>query len=84
MLLVLYLFGEMPIWGGLTPYQIIVKVAINDEVPDYSKLPSNIQSICKMCMIQKEERSNITDVLRALLYTPVHLAITLSFPHSQT
>ena len=31
-----YAFGALLIWGGLTPYQIIVKVAINNEVPDYS------------------------------------------------
>ena len=65
--LLIELFGEQPVWQGLTPYQIIVKVAISNEVPDYSKLPSGVQSICRLCMKQRRERSNIHTVLRALL-----------------
>ena len=65
--LLVELFGEKALWGGLTPYQIIVKVAINSEVPDYSQLPASIQSVCEMCMRQKHDRSSITDILKALL-----------------
>ena len=65
--LLIELFGEKE---GLTPYQIIVKVVINSKYPDYSQLPSSIQSICKICLKPKNERSNITDVLKALLLVP--------------
>ena len=66
--LIIELFGEEPIWKGLTPYQIIVKVALNDVFPDYSRLPLNIQRICSMCMKPKHERSSIGHVLRSLLF----------------
>ena len=65
--LLIEVFGEKPIWEGLTPYQIIVKVAINGEYPDYMRLPTNIQVICSMCIKQKDDRSTITDVLRSLV-----------------
>ena len=65
--LLIELFGEKAIWEGLTPYQIIVKVVINNKYPDYSQLPSSIQSICKICLKSKNERSNITDVLKACI-----------------
>ena len=63
--LIIELFGEEPVWKGLTPYQIIVKVALNDVFPDYSRLPLNIQRICSMCMKPKHERSSIGHVLRS-------------------
>ena len=65
--LLIELFSEKPIWEGLTPYQIIVKVAINSDFPSYGELPSSIQEICALCMKQKRERSDICDVLKSLL-----------------
>ena len=60
--LIIELFGEEPVWKGLTPY---LKVALNDVFPDYSRLPLNI---CSMCMKPKHERSIIGHVLRSLLF----------------
>ena len=57
--LIIELFGEEPVWKGLTPYQII---ALNDVFPDYSRLPLNIQRICSK---PKHERSSIGHVLRS-------------------
>ena len=61
------LFGEKPLWEGLNPYQIIVKVVINGEVPNYGHLPHSIQLICSDCLRPKGNRSQMTSVLEALL-----------------
>ena len=65
--LLIELFTEKPIWEGLTPYQIIVKVAINGDFPDYSTLSPNVRKICSLCMKPRHERSSISDVLKSLL-----------------
>lgn len=44
--LTIKLFGEKTVWPGLTPYQIIVKVAMNNQLPDVHHLPLFIQPVC--------------------------------------
>lgn len=60
-------FGEKPVWAGLNPYQIIVKVVVNGEVPGYGHLPHSIQLICNDCLKPRVNRSKMTGVLKALL-----------------
>ena len=64
--LLIELFGEKAVWEGLNPYQIIVKVVIEGEVPDHSHLHPSIRSICHECLKPKEHRSRMTTVLKAL------------------
>ena len=61
------LFGEKPVWDGLDHYQIIFKVCVDGLFPDFDHLPQPMQQVCSSCVSQKESRSSINEVLRALL-----------------
>ena len=65
--LLVELFGERAVWENLTPYQIIVKVAVEGQVPDASHLPPGVQGICGRCLRNKDERAGIGVILKALL-----------------
>ena len=57
------LFREQVLWPGLTPYQILCKVSVHNEVPDMQDLDPAIKSICT----EKTKRPNIHLVLQSLL-----------------
>lgn len=61
------LFGEKPIWDGLNHFQILCKVAVEDELPSYDHLPQAVQKVCAMCIAQKECRLPISLILEALI-----------------
>lgn len=59
------LFGGRPLWGDLQPYQILFKVGVQEEVPDFSHLPPELQDICRMCFLK--ECPTAIQVLKHLL-----------------
>ena len=40
---------ERMLWPNLTPYQIVAKVTVNNELPDISNLTGGIKSVCSKC-----------------------------------
>ena len=48
------LFGEK-IWEGLSAIQIMVKVAVEEQVPTYDHLPESVWPLCKMCLQPREK-----------------------------
>ena len=67
--LLVELFGEKAVWEGLTPFQIMAKVVIEGTAPDISLLPSDIKTICSECLMKKELRPPMSDVLEGLINT---------------
>jgi serine/threonine protein kinase len=54
--LLIELFGGRPVWEGLTPFQIITKVVVQKQPPDFSHIVADIQPICSGCLEKKEKR----------------------------
>lgn len=63
----LVLFGELPIWPTLPPYQIMYKVAVSKEKPNMTHLPPNIQEICSKCFEEISSRPPVNNVLIEML-----------------
>lgn len=42
---------ERMLWPNLTPYQIVAKVTVNNELPDISDLTGGIKSVCNKCLL---------------------------------
>ena len=61
------LFGGKKIWEGLSAIQIMVKVAVEGQVPAFSHLPSSVQPICDVCLQPKERRCTSSILLHAVL-----------------
>lgn len=61
------LFGHKKVWDGLSALQIMMKVAIEEVMPEYSHLPDVIQPPCEMCLRNVKERASASDVLHYLL-----------------
>lgn len=68
------LFGERAVWEGLTPFQIMAKVFIQQIPPDVSHLQSPINTICSGCVKKKELRSSMSNVLEGLMNAAKKLA----------
>jgi serine/threonine protein kinase len=67
--LLIELFGGRPVWEGLTPFQIITKVVVQKQPPDFSHIVADIQPICSGCLEKKEKRLLMSSVLQRLLNT---------------
>lgn len=65
--ILLVLYSGLALWPGLTPFQIMTKVTIENKKPDTSSLLSCIKSICDDCFAMVAQRPNIFSVLRSLL-----------------
>ena len=63
------LFAGRKIWEGLSALQIMFKVVVQGELPDYSDVPNSVKPICAMCLKNKLERATAAH----LLYTLVSL-----------
>jgi len=61
------LFGGKPVWEGLNHFQIMCKVAVEGVLPDCSHLPSDIQRVCKMCVVERPSRRPIAVIFEAIL-----------------
>ena len=61
------LFGGKKVWEGLSAIQIMVKVAVESAVPDYSHLPESVKPICAKCLQGQENRAPASVVLFSLL-----------------
>ena len=65
---VLYvLFGETQVWPGLSPYQIMYKVAVNREKPDTAHLVPPVRAVCEACFEEMSSRPPINQVLKDML-----------------
>ena len=61
------LFGGKQIWPGLSAIQIMVKVAVEGEVPVFSHLLESVQPICAQCLAEQDTRATASAVLYSLL-----------------
>ena len=65
--MVIILFAERVLWPGLTPYQIMVKITVENEKPDVSDLP---QSVCRLsghCLSDVSIRPSIMTIHNEVL-----------------
>ena len=65
----LVLFGETQVWPGLSPFQIMYKVAVCSEKPNTSHLPSPIKEVCKSCFDELSCRPTASLVLKGILHS---------------
>ena len=70
--LLIELFGEKVVWEGLIPFQIIAKVGLQQNPPDFGHIQASIQSICRGCLQKKERRISMSSVLQQLLNATKH------------
>lgn len=61
------LFREQTLWPGLTPFQILCKVSVNNEVPNMENLDPSIKSVCTLALQEMSKRPNIHSILQSLL-----------------
>jgi len=61
------LFGERKICENLSAIQIMVKVAVEEKVPEYSYLPEEVQPICAMCLQEEGKRVSSSTLLHHVL-----------------
>ena len=61
------LFGEKPVWPGLSPYQIMCKVAVCNERPATAHLPQAFQDICNECFEQVSLHPPVNKILWKLI-----------------
>lgn len=61
------LYQEQMLWPGLSQYQILCKVTIENEKPEMSKLSGEILCIAEKCLSNIQERPLIQHVLERLL-----------------
>lgn len=53
------LFTEQPIWPpGLTTFQLIYKLTIENQLPSYSHVPPFMQACCQAAIRVEEKREN--------------------------
>lgn len=66
---IIELVGEKPLWPfGLTHFQIMYKVSIEQAQPMFSHLSEDIQSICSKCLAaDSASRATAVDILKMLL-----------------
>ena len=64
----LVLFRETPVWPGLSPYQIMFKVAVSNEKPNTHLLPPPVKVICQACFEAVASRPPVKELLKAMLY----------------
>ena len=61
------LFGEKPLWPGLSAFQVMCKVTIEAVKPALGHLPGCIQALCYQCFADVSVRPCIGAVLANLL-----------------
>ena len=55
--------GSEKNWEGLSALQILMKVAVEGHVPDYSHLPDFVCPLCNMCLKPKGKRAPASSAL---------------------
>ena len=63
----LVVFTERPVWEGLSPYQIMYKVSVNNETPSTVDLDKDMCVLCESCFHDKSHRPTSAEVLLKLL-----------------
>ena len=63
----LVLFGGIQVWPGLSPYQIMFKVAVSKEKPETAHLPPPLREVCQSCFEEVSLRPPANKVLQAIL-----------------
>ena len=64
---VVILFTERVLWPGLTPYQIMVKITVENEKPDTNDLTPNVYKLCGECVSDISNRPLIMTIHQELL-----------------
>ena len=65
-------FRGKVVWEGLTPFQIIAKVGLQQNPPDFGHIQASIQPICRGCLQKKERHISMSSVLQQLLNATKH------------
>ena len=61
------LYREVPLWPGLTPFQIMCKVTIHKEKPGMSDVPGELRVLCEKCLdYDIASRPSIIEVQKGL------------------
>jgi serine/threonine protein kinase len=63
----IFTYTEEPLWPGLTPFQILLKVTVENNVPSTTNTPPSIAQLCNSCIADVTKRPAITSVLQTLL-----------------
>ena len=61
------LFGGRSVWQGLTPFQIMCKVAVEKQKPQYDHLPVAVQEVVSRCVCNREDRFAAIQLLDKLI-----------------
>ena len=64
---VLVVFMERPLWEGLSPFQFMYKVTVENASPDIDGLESAMEVLCKRCFDERMCRPSSSLVLRKYL-----------------
>ena len=75
------LFQERVLWPGLTPYQILCKVSVQNQLPDMSDLRGDVKSVCGRCLLPFESRPQAGSILQAILMIAKVLSAGFNWPH---
>ena len=60
------IFTEKPLWPGLNPYQIMMKVTVENVAPNTAGVSPKIEGLCNSCTSDKA-RPSIVSILQDLL-----------------
>ena len=61
------LYTERVLWPGLTPFQIMVKLTVEDVKPDTRELPVDMRQVCTRCTSDVAGRPSMVEILQELL-----------------
>jgi hypothetical protein len=66
-------FTEKPLWSGLSPYQIMMKVTVENVAPNAAGVLPKIKELCNSCTSDIKARPSIVSILQGLLKLPIQL-----------
>ena len=59
-------FGERPMWPGLSQFQIMCKITVENKAPDTSHLAVGLGKLCQECFSPLDHRPSIIDIFKKL------------------
>ena len=75
---VIVLLQERVLWPGLTPYQILCKVSVENEMPNMLDLKGDVKSVCERCLSPIDSRPVVGSILQAF----INIAKVISAGHN--
>ena len=59
------IFGNKPVWAGVAPHTIILKVTTGN-YPSVAHLPQSIKEITDLCFVEANSRATAATILKEL------------------